>query len=155
MPKVDIELVKLVLQRNQIDVRQVARILEDITQEIAAAVDDDKPLAVKKQFVILLSDPRGELKGKDFTGWVVQIPEEDRPTSTEDRLTRAAHQFNASPKGRRMPLKTIGEVCETVPSRILKEQGVWVKTKEPAWVTTTQNKLAGSALGKASFKNED
>jgi hypothetical protein len=150
MPKVDLDLIKAVLQRNELDVRIVAQILNDIQEEVKAAVDEEKPPAVKKQYVFVLSDPRGTLEGKDFTGWVVQIPEEESSATTEDRLIRAAHQFNASPKGRRLPVKTIAEVCEHVPGRFLKEHQAWVRTKEPVYVITTRNKLPGLALEKVS-----
>jgi hypothetical protein len=148
MAKVDLELVKLILQRNVTDVRQVAQILEDINQEMAAQVDEDKTPPVKKQYVILLSDPHGHLDRKDFTGWVVQIPEEESPATTEDRLIRAAYEFNSTPKGRRLGLKTIGELCENIPARFLKDQLTWVRTKEPVLVVTTTNKIPTSSLQK-------
>jgi hypothetical protein len=148
MPKVDLDLVKLVLQRNDLDVRRVAQIIEEINQEVAAMVDEDKPPPVKKQFVLVVSDPRGHLDGKDFTGWVVQIPEEASAATTEDRLRRAAYAFNASPKGRRLPAKSIAEVCEHVPARFLKEEQAWVRTKEPVYVVATANQLPKAALEK-------
>jgi len=150
MPKVDLDLVKVILQRHELDVRQVAQILNDINEEVKAALDEDKPPAVKKQYVFVLSDPRGHLDGKDFTGWVVQIPEEESVATTEDRLLRAASQFNASPKGRRLPVKTIAELCEHVPGRFLKEHQAWVRTKEPVSVISTRNKLPGLTLEKVS-----
>jgi hypothetical protein len=150
MPKVDIELVKSILQRNEMDVRQIAHIIEEINQELAAMVDEDKPPAVKKQYVIVVSDPRGHLAGKDFTGWVVQIPEEANAIATEERLIKAAQDFNASSRGRRLPAKTIAEVCEHVPARFLKEQQAWIRTKEPVYVVTTANKLPKLSLEKVS-----
>jgi hypothetical protein len=113
-------------------------------------VDDDKPPPVKKQYVLLVSDPRGHLAGKDFTGWVVQIPEEAGVVSTEDRLIKAAQDFNTSPRGRRLPAKTIAEVCEHVPARFLKEQQAWIRTKEPVYVVATANKLPKLALERVS-----
>lgn len=57
MSKVDTELVKNVLQRNELDIRLVSQIMEDISNEMAAGDDEDKVPAVKKQFAILVSDP--------------------------------------------------------------------------------------------------
>ncbi|HTB62687.1 MAG TPA: hypothetical protein VK737_03785 [Opitutales bacterium] len=150
MPKVDLELVKVILQRNELDVRQVAHILEEINQELAAMLDEEKPPAVKKQYVMVVSDPRGQLDGKDFTGWVVQIPEEASVVGTEERIIKAAQDFNTSPKGRRLPAKTVAEVCEHVPARFLKEQQVWVRTKEPVYVVATANKLPKLSMEKTS-----
>jgi len=148
MPKVDLDLVKVILQRHELDVRQVAQILEEINQELAAMVDEEKTPPVKKQYVLLVSDPQGKLEGKDFTGWVVQIPEEDGFATTEERLIKAAYDFNASPKGRRLPAKTIGEVCEYIPAKFFKEHQVWVRTKEPVYVVRTSNKIPRLALEK-------
>jgi hypothetical protein len=148
MAKVDLELVKMVLQRNDLDVRVVSQIIEDINAEVQAEDDEEKPPPVKKQFVILVSDPEGELDGKDFTGWVLQIPEDDSPYTTEERLIRSAYEFNLTPKGRRLPVKQINEVCEHVSGKILKEQKVWVKTKEPVYVLRTSNEVPLDELKK-------
>ncbi len=141
MAKVDTELVKMILQRNDLDMRMVARVMDDIKIELDNMIEDDKPPPMKKQFSILISDPTFELDGKDFTGWVLQIPEDESPATTQERLIKAAYDYNASPKGRRMPVQTIGEACEVVSARFFKEQNVWVKTKIPALVVTTDNKI--------------
>lgn len=141
MAKVDLDLVKFVLVRNEIETRKVAQIMEEVRKEMEMqAAETPKEPAVKKQFVVMVSDPQGELT-KDFVGWVVQIPEDDSVATTEERLVRAAYEFNVSPKGRRMPVQTIGEACEAVPARLLKEQQVWVKTKEPVLVVKTANQI--------------
>jgi hypothetical protein len=141
MPKVDLELVKMILQRNELDIRLVSQILEDINAEVQTAEDEEKVPPVKKQFVFMVSDPKNELEGKDFVGWVLQIPEEDSPFTTEERLVKSAYEFNITPKGRRMPVKTIAEVCEHVSGRITKEQAVWIKTKEPVYVVRSGGKV--------------
>ena len=140
--KVDLDLVKAVLQRNDMDVRLVSQILEEIQVELAALEQEtEKVPPVKKQYVFVLSDPKGELEGKDFTGWVVQIPEEDSPFVAEERLFRSGYEYNVTPKGRRLPVKTVSEVCEFVPARIMKEQKLWVRTKEPVYVLRTSGKI--------------
>lgn len=141
MAKVDLELVKMVLQRNELDIRLVSQILEDINQELTSEIDEEKPPPVKKQYVIMISDPNGYLQGKDMTGWVLQIPEEDSPHVAEEKLIKSAYAFNTTPKGRRMPVKTVAEVCEVVSARILKEEHIWVKSKEPVLVVKTNNKI--------------
>lgn len=141
MAKVDTELVKLILQRNEIDIRTVSRIMDDIEIEVKNQVDPDRPPPVKKQWCILISDPKGELQGKDHTGWVVQIPEEDSPATTRERIIKAAYDYNVTPKGRRIPVQTIGEACEVVQARIFKEHNIWIKTKEPVLMLTTDNRI--------------
>jgi hypothetical protein len=141
MAKIDVDSLKQILQRNNIDIRKVSEIIQDVTTEIEiqAAERENRPPPVKKQFVILVSDPEGNLGGKDYTGWVVQIPEEDSPYTAPERLIRSAYEYNTTPKGQRLPIQSIGETCEVVPTRISKEEQVWIKTKEPILVVTTDN----------------
>lgn len=142
MAKVDLDLVKFIMQRNEIEAPVVNRVLEEIQTELEMQEAEEPPKPkVKKQFVMMISDPTGDLEGKDYTGWILQIPEEDSPLAAEERLFRSAYEFNLTPKGRRMPVKTVAEVCEVVSTRITKEQNVWIKTKEPVLVVRTLNKV--------------
>ncbi|MEO0795978.1 MAG: hypothetical protein AAFX93_12490 [Verrucomicrobiota bacterium] len=144
MAKVEVDLVKMVMTRNGLDVRTVAQVIEDINTEMKAQTDDeDKPPPVKKQFVMMVSDPEEVLQGKIMTGWVLQIPEEDSPHVAEERVFRLGYEYNMTKKGRRIPVKTVAEACENVPARIQKEQKVWVKTKEPVYILPTKNKIPG------------
>jgi len=152
MAKVDLDIVKYVLERaEQLEDRQVAGLIEQITKE-QQMLDAEKPKepAVKKQFVMIVSDPNHELPEKDFVGWVAQIPEDDSPATTEERIHRAAYEFNTTPKGRRMPVESIGEACEAVTARLLKEQQVWIKTKEPVLIIKSDNKIPMDNLKKES-----
>lgn len=141
---------------SKIDVSQVAEILKshrDITPATLRAVveemneltapaegDDVKPPAPKKQFVVIVSDPEGKLK-QDLTGWVVQIPESDSPASVIDRAMQGAHSFNASKKGRLLPVKSLGEAFESVGRKHFAEANLSVKTKMPIYFLRTDNKL--------------
>ena len=143
MAKVEVDILKKILERNDIEVRKRNQVLQDIKHvlEQEALEKDMKPPQPKKEFTILISDPRGHLKGQDVSGWVLQIPEGENPGLALDKLTAAAYEHNASPKGRKFPVETIGEACESVSPKILKEQNVWVKTKVPVLVLRTDNKL--------------
>lgn len=145
--KVDVDLVKLVLQRNELSARQTAQILEDINLELQSVSDDEeKAPLLKKQFVILVSDPDGKIDGLDLTGWVLQIPEDDPSFSVKERIFKAAYDYNASPKGRRIPVKSIGETLEVVPARYFKEHQAWVKTKEPILLVGADNEIPSDAF---------
>ncbi len=139
--KVDLDMVKAILTRNELDARKVGEILEDINRELDREEDEPKPPPVKKQFVMLVSDPEGVLEGKDLVGWVAQIPEEESPVTVLDRICGGAYQFNASPKGRRFPVEKIGEACEFVQAKYFKEHQVWIKTKEPVLLIRTDNQI--------------
>jgi hypothetical protein len=136
------------LQRQDLDIRTVNAVIEEITQEVQAN-QEDKPPREKLQTCILLSDPSGRLNPEffeaagfsDFTGWVVKIPEEESPATVHDRIRKAAYDFNVTPKGRRMPVLTVGEAAEVVPARIFKEHGIRIQTKEPVLILTTDNRI--------------
>ncbi len=134
------DLLKRVLQRNELDVRTVSQIIEDINKELEKEEEPKAP-PVKKEFAILVSDPDGKIEGVDLTGWAVQIPEGESPQLLKDKIIRAAYEYNATPKGRRYPVETIGEACEAVTARHFKEQGIWIKNKEPVLLIRTDNKI--------------
>lgn len=142
MAKVDIDLVKLVaMQKLNPSNKEMSAFLQEL-KERAEADKPEKEPTVKKQFVFLLSDPHGKFKGDtDFTGWVVQIPEDDNPATALEKLHLGAYDFNRSAKGRRYPVSTVAEACEFGSQKIFKEQKIWVKSKEPVLVVPTNNKL--------------
>ena len=143
MPKIDIETLKFILQRNESDVRKVAEIMNEVELELKAEEEEKalRPPPVKKQFVMLVSDPEGVLDQKDMVGWVAQIPEDDSIATTAGRIHSAAYEYNATPKGARMPVETIGEACEVVPAKLFKEQNVWIKSKTPLLIVPVNNKI--------------
>jgi hypothetical protein len=143
MPKIDVETLKFILQRNESDIRKINEIMHDIEMELKAEEEEraNRPPPVKKQFSIVLSDPEGKLAESDLTGWVVQIPEDDSPQVAPERIISAAYEFNTTPKGRRMPVETIGEACEVVTAKLFKEQNIWIKTKVPVLAVSCPNQI--------------
>ncbi|MDR1497576.1 MAG: hypothetical protein LBS59_04090 [Puniceicoccales bacterium] len=128
MTNEDTKLLEYVLKQNKIDARLIKSIIEELKERQEAAKEDKIP-AVKKQYISIISDPEGKFEDENLTGWVVQIPEDESPYEAPEKLLRAAYEYNATKKGRKIPALTIGEVCESVPAAILKEQNIWVKTK--------------------------
>ncbi|HWA11314.1 MAG TPA: hypothetical protein VG838_17885 [Opitutaceae bacterium] len=142
MAKIDVSKVAEILKKNHIDPAVLRRVVEEMNLAVQPDPgEDEKPPAVKKQFVILVSDPEGRLPKNDFVGWVLQIPENESPATTRDRLFRGAYDFNTTKKGRLMPVKTVGEALENVPAKFLKEADLWVKTKTPVLVVKTSNEI--------------
>lgn len=147
MAKVDIELVEMVLQRADLGAQKTSQIMEDIKFESKQKdIGEEKEPAVKKQFVIVVNDPYGKISstGMEFSGWVVQIPEDDAPQTAIAKINQASSDFNLTPKGRRMPLKTVAEFFEFGSQKINKESKLWVKTKEPVLVCLTNGKIEKS-----------
>ena len=140
--KLEINQVAEILKRNAADPALLRAVVQEMNLIAARAADEaDATPAVKKQWVILVSDPEGRMPKIDLAGWVLRIPDEESPVTTVERICRASYEHNASKKGRLLPAKTIGEAIECVPSKSLKEQEVWVSTKSPVLVLTTDNAI--------------
>jgi len=148
MSKIEVNQVALILKRNDLAPELLRQIVEEMNQAVEPEIDEDKAPSIKKQFSILLSDPHGYLetkglqpRGMEFTGWVLQIPEDASVTSAPERIHKAAYEFNTTKRGRMIPAKTMGDAIENIPAKHFKEQQVWVKTKVPVFVVTTTNEI--------------
>jgi len=142
MPKIEVNTVAEICKRNEVESEKLRAIVEEMNLLVQPEVDEEKPPAQKKQFVILVSDPEGRLpESFDFAGWVLQIEESESVLTTQERINRAVYEFNTTRKGRLMPASTIGDALENIPVKHFKEQNVWVKTKTPVLVLRTNNEI--------------
>jgi hypothetical protein len=142
MPKIDVNKVAEILKKNHIDPAVLRRVVEEMNLAVQPDPGEgDQAPPVKKQYVILLSDPQDRMPKGDFTGWVLQIPENESPASVQERLLKGAYDYNASKKGRLYPAKTVGDAVESVPGKFFREVELWVKTKEPVLVLRTDNEI--------------
>ena len=130
------------------------QVLADLINRIRDLLPDEepaeeKPPAQKKQYVVLVSDPARTLPD-DFSPccWVLQIPDDEAPQAVESFIIAASEAFNATKRGRALPVQTIGEACESIPAKLAKEYKLWVKTKSPTYALVTRNELpnTGSLL---------
>jgi hypothetical protein len=141
MPKIEVNQVAEILKRSDIEPSTLRQIIEELNLIAQPEVDEEKPPAVKKQHCIVISDPKGTLPDAEYTGWIVQIPEDASVMSTLERLHKAAYEFNTTKKGRLLPAKTIADAVENVPAKHFKEQQIWIKTKEPVFMLRTNNEI--------------
>jgi hypothetical protein len=144
MAKIEVDIVAEVLKENELDAATIDRIVRQLTRAAEKAAEEaaaEREQPERKQWVIAISDPHGDLPDEDMVGWVLQIPENDSPASAIDRLVRAAHAFNATKRGRRSPAKSLAEACEVVGAKFLKEERIAVKTKLPVTALKTDNVL--------------
>ncbi|MDE3084481.1 MAG: hypothetical protein KGJ37_04570 [Verrucomicrobiota bacterium] len=142
MPKIDVNKVAEILKKNQIEPSVLRRVIEEMNRAVQTDLsEEEKPPPVKKQFILLISDPENRLPKHDFAGWVLQIPESASPATTQERILRAAYDFNTTQKGRLLPVKTVGEALESVPAKHFKEAELWVKTKTPVLMLKTDNEI--------------
>jgi hypothetical protein len=147
MAKIEVSQVAEILKKHKIEPALLREIVEEMNFATQPGGDDDlKPPAPKKQFIVLLSDPQGKLPRQDLVGWVVQIPEDASPHSTTDRIFKGAYDFNASKRGRMLPVKSVGEALESGSAKYFREAELWVKTKTPVSVIVTDNILPKDEL---------
>lgn len=140
MPKIAVNTAAEIMKHEQVEPATLRRIVEKMN--LAVQPDGDpKPPAVKKQFVVLVSDPDGKMPNHDFVAWVIQLPENESVATAQDRIFRSAYDYNTTRKGRLLPVGTVGEALENVPSKFFKEADVWVKTKTPVLVLKTDNQI--------------
>ena len=146
MAKIDLDMLQVVLQRNSVDARLTAQIIADLQEElkIEKMEEAEREPRTKKKYVFVVSDPEGVLDGRELVGWVVQIPEDQSEFSVEERIFAATYEYNRSKKGRRDPARTVGEACERVPAKMFRDQQIWVKNKEAAYLLPTSNELPGA-----------
>lgn len=138
--KIEISKAAEILKKNQLEPALLRRVIEEMNLVVQPEGDEPAPV-VKKQFVVLVSDPDGMLPKSDFVAWVLHIPENESVATTQDRILRSAYDFNCTKKGRLLPVKTMGEAIENVPAKFFKEADVWVKTKTPVLVLRTDNQI--------------
>lgn len=136
--KIEIEMVAAALKKHDIEPPVVQEILNDLKADTEEDVEKAPP--IKKQYVLIVSDPSGQTP-QGLVGWAVQVEEGQPPSSALTKLGDAASLFHTTPKGRRLPVTTVGLALEAIPSKINKEVGLWVKTREPVNVLVSDNRL--------------
>jgi hypothetical protein len=141
MAKIDVSKVAEILKKNKIEPAVMRRVIEEMNLAVQPDAGEDGPPPVKKQFVILVSDPDGRWPKHDFAGWVLQIPETESPATIQERIFKSVYDYNTTKKGHLYPAKTVGEAIENVPAKFFKEAEVWVKTKTPVIVLKTDNEI--------------
>lgn len=154
---VNLDAVESALEQVGVDVEDIQKILS-LLNEATVQVDETKPVdpvdestnegdegvpKPKQQFVILVSDP-DKMITKDLTGWVLQIPEDEDVQEVVANLKKGSYNYNASKKGGKYPVSSIGQAIANVSNKFLKPYSIKIKTKEPVYVLTTDNKLPKS-----------
>lgn len=143
MSKVSIEDVEQILQQSKLDQSVVLKVLSDL-EKLAEENKNEKSPAQKNKFQhgIVISDPENKLAGIELTGWVVKMEDSKDMTQAVSKISAAAKDFNNnSRKGKKNPIKTIGEACQHVAAKFFKSQEIKVVTKEPVMVLVTDNNV--------------
>jgi hypothetical protein len=132
------------LSTNTVAVDEAAKLQEEAVDpsEETGNEEESEPKP-KQQFVILVSDPNKQIKN-DLVGWVLQIPEDQDVATVVDSIKKSSYNFNASKKGNKYPVSSIGQAIANVPNKFFKTNELKIKTKEPVQILTTDNILPRS-----------
>jgi len=131
------------LSSNTVAVDEAAQTEEAVDASEETGNDEEREPKPKQQYVMLVSDTN-KIITKDLVGWVLQIPEDDDVATVIDSIKNGAYNFNASKKGQKYPVSSIGQAIANVPNKFFKTNNLKIKTKEPVQIITTNNVLPRS-----------
>ena len=139
--KINIDEVESVLLKKKIEQNKVAEIVKELN-EIVEELKNDPKERQKWEYVIVLNDPDGLLKGKEIAGWVVQQHENADAGLILSKLSDAAKTQNDSAKRKKNFITNMTELFEALkPKFLVKSKKLRIKTKELTRVVTTDGKI--------------
>ena len=73
--------------------------------------------------------------------YILQVKDEFDVATIDAGIRKAIGEFNATKKGQKHPIKTIGEAFEHMPAKFFKAQGLTNKSKTAVYVNKVQNEI--------------
>jgi len=136
--KIDIQEVEGVLLQNKVDQAKVQAVIKDLN-EIIEELKNDKDITPKQkyEYVIILNDKDGCLKGKEIAGWVVQQEENADAGLILSKLKDAAKTQNEAAKRKKNMITDLTALFESLKSKFTKEKKIKIKTKDLTRVIVT------------------
>lgn len=142
MSKISIEEVEATLLRQKIDPKVVVSVVKELTDVIQEEKDNKVEVPKQKnEFLFVLNDPADEFKGKDLTGWVVQMKQGDDAGQVLGKIKDAALDTNEAKKRKKGLLTNFADAFYGVKRIFLKPKNILIKTKEPVRVLITNGKF--------------
>lgn len=143
---IDTQELELILRKNNVDATLIKKVVED-AEETTEGNKAEKAQGDKKKnkykYLIVASDPDDKIPNiVDTPMWVFKVPEEEKHTEVLERFYKGVYEFNSkSRKGRKAPIKTIGDGIQNVGPKYFKPNKSPIVTKEPVIVLKTDNKI--------------
>lgn len=128
-------------------IQKVENNLEVAIKEQKAERSEGPKNKSKNKFVVVALDPDGKIsEAGGLTGWVINVEEEMPDQEIFDRISRAANAFNDTKKGRKQPVRNVGETFE-IPRKFWKNpekpsEKTLIKTKLPIYILSTDGRLS-------------
>lgn len=136
--KIDIENVESILIQRKIDPTKVQEILRDLKVALEEEKEEkDKTPKQKWEYIIVLSDPQGELKGKELVGWVVQQKEGEVARNIIPNLQSAAGVVNSAASKKKHTITSVVDMFKHIKAKFLKDT-LKIKTKDAVQVIIAQ-----------------
>ncbi len=143
--KLDIELFEHLLNEFKIEQKTAEAIVERAKEEAEAAKGDAGNGAKKSKYkyLIVASDPDKQIPNlENVPMWVFKVKDEEAHTDVLKRFYKGVYDYNAkSRKGKKNPIKTIGDGIQAVGPKFFKPEKSPVLTKEPVIILVTDNKI--------------
>lgn len=142
---IDADELEHILRKHGVDQKVTKFVVKDAEQ----VTEDNKPdptgkaAKTKYKYLIVASDPDGQHVNLDNVPmWVFKVPEDEDHTQVMKRFYDGVYKFNReSRKGKKNPIKSVGDGIQTVGSKFFKPAKSPIVTKEPVIVLVTDNKI--------------
>ena len=108
--------------------------LQELADEKAKEKEENKADRVKKVLTTI------QAEDKD-TCWVLEIEEDFDVATVEATILAAIADFNATKKGSKKPIVTIGDAFQSMAAKFWKARKLNRKTKEPVYISSTTNTI--------------
>jgi len=143
--KIDIDEIPQILLSLKVDqktVQQVADKLREVAEDNAAEAGPKGPKS-KYKYLVVASDPDNLYPQlENIPMWVFKVKDEEKHTDVLPRFFKGVYDFNAkSRKGKKNPIKSVGDGIQTVGPKFFKPEKSPILTKNPVIVLKTDNKI--------------
>ncbi len=143
--KVDLADVEHIISKYKVDAKTADKIIEEIKQAAEDAKGDagGAEKKTKYKYLIVASDPDKQVPNlENIPMWVFKVPDEENHTEVLPRFFKGVYAFNAgSRKGKKNPVKTVGDGIQAVGTKFFKPAKSPIVTKQPVIVLVTDNKI--------------
>jgi hypothetical protein len=144
--KVDLADVEHILTKYKIDQKVIENVVEEAKQAAEDAKGDGAEQGGKKlkyKYLIVASDPDKQIPNlENIPMWVFKVPDDEKHTEVLPRFFKGVYAYNAgSRKGKKNPIKSIGDGIQAVGTKFFKPAKSPILTKEPVIVLVTDNKI--------------
>jgi len=136
--KISIEEIESVLSETNLSVAEKQEIIQKLERIVQEEKDNKEPTTkAKKPFIGITTG--GNIN--DAPLYIVQIKDDLNHEEIIPKIIEAVKEFNETKKGRKNPIKTLGEAMEHCKRKLFTSRGISVKTKEAIIIVKTDNNL--------------